>query len=341
MKKCLSILLVLLLVASAVSAASISQAVATVNLIRNEVITRAELDAELALYNAAGYTDVSELDVLESLINEKVFLQGAERDGFSISDREVDALYTAQKANLEASYGTTISDEEYEAMVIQQYGSVESFKEYIKEQTILNNYVTAKKSDMLNNVPAPTEREIKNFYRQNQTTLFTQADTQKVSVITKAKTGDEAADAAALAELQGVSEQIQNGTLTFEKGVQLYSDDLASKARGGDVGWLVDNEVARASLGDEFVDVAMNLDVGEVSGVVSTPSDWCIIKITSFIPAKILSLDDPITPDETITVREYIESGLTYQNSQLVFVEAYQSLLNDLKRQARINRIIK
>ena len=83
----------------------------------------------------------------------------------------------------------------------------------------------------------------------------------------------------------------------------------------------------------------MNLDVGEYSGVVSTPSDWCIIKVTSNQPAKILSLDDPIAPEETTTVRDYITSGLTYQNAQLAFIAAYEDLLNDLRKEARINRM--
>lgn len=74
-----------MLLAFNLSAATISKPVATVNLIRNEVITRTELDNELQNYKDQGYQDVTESDVLEALINEKVFLQGAERDGFIVS----------------------------------------------------------------------------------------------------------------------------------------------------------------------------------------------------------------------------------------------------------------
>ncbi len=340
MKRIISLLFIALLTC-ALYAAPLSSPAATVNLIRNEVITNQELADEVALYKAAGYADVSELDVLESLINEKVFMQGAERDGYMISERDLNNLYAQQKASVEAQLGQSITDQEFEQIVISQYGSVDEYKSYLKEQYVMNNYVYGKKADVANNVAVPTERDIKNWYRQNQTTLFAQGETFKISIITKAKTGVEAEDNASRAELENVYQEIKSGKVTFEKAVQLYSDDQASKTRGGDVGWLLDNEISRANVGDEFVDTAVELEIGEYSNVVSTPSDWCIIKLTSYQPAKILDLDDPIAPEEATTVRDYITSGLTYQNAQLAFITAYEELLLELRNEARINRIYK
>lgn len=341
MKKTLSVLFVFAMLCTALYAAPLSSPAATVNLIRNEVITNQELANELELYVAAGYTNITEYEVLETLINDKLIMQGAERDGYMISDRDLQALYASQKASVEAQLGQSITDAEFDEIVVYQYGSVEEYKTYLKEQYVLNNYVYGKKADIANNVAEPTENDIKNWYRQNQTTLFAQGEIQKVSIITKAKTGDASKDEASKAELEKIYQEIKSGKVTFEKAVQLYSDDQASKARGGDVGWLIDNEIARANVGNDFVDTAMNLDIGEYSGVVSTPSDWCIIKVTSHQPAKILTLDDPIAPEETTTVRDYIASGLTYQNAQLAFVAAYEDLLNDLRNEARINRMNK
>lgn len=341
MKRILTITALLMIISAGLFAAPLSSPAATVNLIRNEVITNQELQDEVALYKAAGYTDISDLEVLESLINEKAFMQGAERDGYMISDRDLDSLYLSQKSSVEAQLGQTITDAEFDQIVVSQYGTVEAYKNYLKEQYVMNNYVYGKKADIANNIAEPTERDIKNWYRQNQTTLFAQGETVKISILTKAKTGDAAADAAAKAELENIYQEIKSGKTTYEKAVQLYSDDQASKTRGGDIGWLLDNEISRANVGDEFVDAAMNLEVGEYSGVVSTPSDWVIIKVTSYQDAKILGLDDTITPSDTTTVREYITSGLTYQNAQLAFLEAYQALLNELKSEARINRILK
>ena len=341
MKKIFSVLFVLCLISATLVAAPLSSPAATVNLIRNEVITMAELNEEVELYKSAGYTDVTEAQVLEEMISSRLFYQGAERDGFVPSEKDLDAIYANQKASAEAQLGQALTDAQFEEIVVSQYGSVEYYREYLKSQIIMNNYVDAKKASIIDNVEEPTEREIKNWYRQNQTTLFAQGETFKLSIITKAKTGDTATDNASKAELEKVYQEIKSGKITFEKGVQLYSTDEASKTRGGDIGWMVDNDIARANVGDEFVDAVVDLDVGEYSGVVSTPSDWCIVKVTSYQPAKILTLDDPITPEDTITVRDYIASGLAYQKAEMAFIEAYQDLLNDLLKEAKINRIVK
>ncbi len=330
-----------LLLAFNLSAATISKPVATVNLIRNEVITRTELDNELQNYKDQGYQDVTESDVLEALINEKVFLQGAERDGFILDSRTVDSLYNSQRQALEAQYQTTISDEEFDDFITEQYGSVDAFKESLKNQAIMQNYVMAMKSDIVQDVQDPTDSEIRSWYRQNQTSVFAQGELQRVSVISISKTGDEKTDSANKVILDKVMEDLRANRITFEKAVQQYSDDENTKNKGGDAGWVVDSPVNRMSVGDDFIDRVMNLDIGEFDGVIETPSDYAIAKVTAYMPAKILSLDDPITPDDTITVREYIRQGLTYQNSQIAFVNAYQSLINDLLGEAKINRLLK
>lgn len=341
MKRVLSILFLSLLFVSAVAAAPISSPAATVNLTNNEVITTDQLAKEVEAYKAAGYTNVTDAEVLEAMINGAVFLQGAKRDGYYVDDRTLDAIYASQKASIEQQLGSTISDEDFEAMIVQQYGSVETYKESLREQAIMNQYVPAKKADMVQNVAEPTDREIKNWYRQNQTAVFSQPYMVRVSVITFARSADASADKKALEQAEDVYNQITSGTLTFEKGVQLYSTDTASKTRGGDVGWLVDNQTSREAVGEEFVEVVMDLDVGEIAGVIATPTDYTIAKVTASEDAKILSLDDYISPDSNTTVREYIRQGLIYQNSQIAFLNAYQSLLDDLKAEAKINRLVK
>ena len=89
-----STVLLLLLAASVLFAASmISEPAATVNLIRNSVITVEDLNAEVERYRNAGMTDVTVQDVLQTMINDEVFIQGAERDGITINDRQIDSLY--------------------------------------------------------------------------------------------------------------------------------------------------------------------------------------------------------------------------------------------------------
>lgn len=341
MKKIIITGLVLTIFMSSLFAASIASGspAATVNLTSNKVITRQELNDRVAFYKQNGYPQITEKEVLDAMISDELFMQGAKRDGYYVDDRALDSLYASQKQNIEAQAGQTLTDEEFESLVVSQYGSVSTFKENLRNQAIMSNYLPAVKGDMLENIKQPTDREIQNFYRQNQTN-FTQPYMLKVSVITFGRSENETADKDAFKRAQDVSDQIKQGKLSFEKGVQLYSEDEASKPLGGEVGWLVDNQMSRMSVGDEFVETVMDMDVGDISSVIPTPSDYTIAKVTAQNDAKVLKLTDPISPDSTVTVKEYIRQGLLQQNYQYALLSAYESLINDLMSQAKINRMV-
>ena len=88
MKKVLSILSILLVMVT-LSAATISSPAATVNLTKNKVITMDQLNKEVELYTKNGVS-VQQIDVLNSLIDEILIEQGAARDGYSVTDSEVE-----------------------------------------------------------------------------------------------------------------------------------------------------------------------------------------------------------------------------------------------------------
>ena len=171
-----STVLLLLLAASVLFAASmISEPAATVNLIRNSVITVEDLNAEVERYRNAGMTDVTVQDVLQTMINDEVFIQGAERDGITINDRQIDSLYRQVFNNAvqqAAAVGQTVTEDQFQAEVIRQFGSLENYRESLKNQQILNMYLMQERGEELQNVQEPSESDIQSFFRQNQQTFF-------------------------------------------------------------------------------------------------------------------------------------------------------------------------
>ena len=151
-----STVLLLLLAASVLFAASmISEPAATVNLIRNSVITVEDLNAEVERYRNAGMTDVTVQDVLQTMINDEVFIQGAERDGITINDRQIDSLYRQVFNNAvqqAAAVGQTVTEDQFQAEVIRQFGSLENYRESLKNQQILNMYLMQERGEELQNV---------------------------------------------------------------------------------------------------------------------------------------------------------------------------------------------
>ena len=251
----------------------------------------------------------------------------------------MEQLYASQKQSVEAQNGVTLTDAEFTSLVEDTYGTVQDYKDYLKLQYLTQIYVSGAKADVLAQVAEPTDSEIRAWYRQNSTT-FTLPERVRLSLIAMEKTGDSAVDAEKKAKLEACYSDIKSGKITFEKGVQLYTEDTASLSNGGDWGFMADTSSTRASMGDKFVDTVMLMDAGDIEGVFETPYIYAIVKCTVHADPSILGLDDVIE-EYGVTVREYIRQGLTYQNSQYSFINAYNELLADLRKQAKINILLK
>ncbi len=334
----IAVLLVLLLASSMLSAASIlSRPAATVNLIRNEAITTDELDAEYQNYIAQGAQNITKRDVLDVLINNAVFLQGAERDGVTVSDRQVDQLYAQARANASQQAGYSVSDDEFAAEATRQFGSVDAYKKALKEQMILEQYLMQEKGSELQNIPQPSEGEIASFYRQNQQGFF-QAENVKLAHIYIPKSDDEAKNAESMELLQSVAADIKAGNITFEKAVAQYSEDESSKNIGGDIGWLTaDNTIARQGWGDAFCDQVLSMEPGDVSDALESNTGYHIVKVSVHNDAKILSLSDPVSPEESTTIHDYIAQLLYMRNYQIAMNNALNEMVAELRSEAQIN----
>ena len=337
----ISVIAMLMVAAATLSAASsmISRPAATVNLIRNEMISEDEMEKEYQRYLSMGAQGVTRQYALDTLINNAIFLQGAERAGITVSDRQVDQLYASQRSNASAQAGRTVTEEEFAAEAERQFGSVDAYKEALKEQYIVNQFVMLEKGAELQNVPMPTDSEIASFYRQNQQAFF-QAENVKLAHIYIPKNGNVTEDEASLRLLTDVAADIHSGAITFEKAVSEYSQDEGSRNVGGDIGWLsADNTAARQGWGNAFCDEVLSMEPGQVSDVLESDMGYHIVRVSVHNAAKILSLSDPVSPAETMTVREYIQQYLYMVNSQNTVNAALQSLILELRNEAQINII--
>jgi len=302
-----------------------------------------DLDAEVARYQAATSdpSSVDPLQVLNLLINNELFRQGAERDGVVISSTMVETAYKNQKTAIEQSYGTTLTNEEFDQIIVNNFGSVAAYKQLISEQLLVDSYVQLKKSDVLKEEPIVAESEVTSFYRKNRT-QFVSPETVKLSHIFIPYSSDSSVNTANKTLLADVANKIKNGTLSFEKAVVEYSQDTPSKSKGGDIGWLtMDNEEARLGLGDSFFEAAFSLDVGETGGLVESNTGYHILKVLVYSEPKILALDDVISPNNPMTIRTYITNELKVAKQQELYVKAVNSLVEDLRKSATVRILYK
>jgi parvulin-like peptidyl-prolyl isomerase len=347
MKRRAIVITLMLLVGFQLAAATIGAPAATVRLTKTTPISMAELDAEVAEYQASAKAagqdpaTIDPLQVLNLLINNELFRQGAARDGVKITDSMIDSAYASQKANLEASYNQVISDEQFAEVITNNFGSVEAYRKMVGEQLMVDSYVRLKKADTLKTPVSITEAEISSFYRKNKT-QFVSPETVKLSHIYIPLTDDQTANAKNKATLEDVAAKIKAGTLTFEKAVVDYSQDPQSKSKAGDIGWLtMDNADALSGLGDAFFDVAFTTEVGTTSSVVTSLTGYHILKILAYNETKILGLDEAISPNTTSTIRDYIKNELSSAKQQETYYKAINSLVDELRKSATVNILYK
>lgn len=337
----------LLLSTSMLFSATIGAPAATVRLTKTTPIAVADLEAEVKRYQASATqsgqnpNSVDPLQVLNLLINNELFKQGAARDGVKITDDMISKTYAAQKTNIENSYGQILTDEQFTQIINTNFGSVEAYKSMISEQLMVDTYVRMKKASDLNKPVSIAESEVSSFYRKNKT-QFISPETVKLSHIFIPYAEDDATNNKNKDTLVRVAQQLRYGTLSFEKAVVEYSQDTRSKNKAGDIGWLtMDDEQARLGLGDGFFDMAFSTDVGSTSDVVASNTGFHILKILAYNETKILGLDDPINPDTTSTIRDYITSQLTGAKQQEVYYSAINALVEDLRKSASVNILYK
>jgi parvulin-like peptidyl-prolyl isomerase len=336
-----------LLVCPMLFSATINPPAAMVKLTKNTPITTAELDAEVLKYqnsaskNGQDPTTIDPLQVLNLLINNELFRQGAARDGIKITDAMIDQAYATQKTNIEKSYGQALNDEQFSQLIASNFGSVDAYKKMISEQLMVDSYVRMKKSADINKSISISDTEIQSFYRKNKT-QFVSPETVKISHIFIPLSGNTDTDAKNKTLLEDVAKKIKNGTLSFEKAVVDYSQDTQSKNKAGDIGWLtMDNKDALAGLGESFFDVAFTTEVGTISNVVSSNTGYHIIKILAYNDSKILELKDSINPNTSSTISDYIKGQLTTSKQQEIYYAAINSLVSDLRNSATVTILYK
>lgn len=304
---------------------------------KTQTITQADFDKKKEQYRKAG-SSASDKEILDVLINDAVFLLNAEKDGVVITDSAIDAQIAQVRQGLEANTGKPITDAEFESLITAQYGAtMTEVRNALKEQAILTEYLRMKRPNELNKTFTVTDAEINSFYRQNST-QFVSPEAVRISHVFKKEATSAAENQANLKTLQSVLSNIRGNRIAFEAAVQQYSDEDSanSKSRGGDIGYVTYSAISL--MGEDFVNAAMGLEIGQVyTSVLHSPLGYHIIKATAKSPQKFLTLNDKVSPDSQYTVKEYIREGLTQQKTQENYVSVTNALVDELRASAKIN----
>lgn len=336
----LSVALILTLT-SVVCAQSDLQPIANIKLQKTEPITVKQLKSRVeALQKELGrvMTVDERKQVLDTLINERLVVQAAEKDGIKIADSEVNQNFSQM---ISQQVGKTVTEAEFALLIKEKTGlslddymraqngmSLVEYKTFLKSQLLAQRYVVTKKQDQLKNPAGPSDKEIRNYYelyKQN----FVQPDMVKLFLVVVPKTGNLVAARDKLTELR--NQLISKPTSASE--LKIKSEAVGSVFQAGDL-FINKNATAAQNLVitmDALLQI-FEMNINSVSDVTETDTDFQCFIVQDKFKAKILELSDVVRPGTTVSVYEYIKNNMMAQSQNAAVNAALVDLINELRQ---------
>jgi|GEM_PF-159603 len=316
------------------------ESVAAIYIIRNETINVTQLRTEVMRIEKSQGRSLNQqerLQVLNIMVNGRLALQAAERDGITVSDNEVNQEINRIKQQFAQSIGRQPTDAEVTYLIREGTGlDMSEYRNQVRQQLTIHKYLMHKKGSSINNIRTPTNQEILNTYNQTKS-QFKRPDTVRASVIHVPYGTDTASKNRARETANRLAREIGSSSSKFDE-VALRGQVPNSGYQAGDSGYFPKNMDANI-VGQEFINIAFSLRQGEVSRVIEGRLGFQIIKITEIYPQKNLGLDDIFQLGTRITVRDYISQSILNERQIAALKTATEELEAELRAGGRTFQI--
>lgn len=230
-----------------------------------------------------------------SAVLESVWLQGlAEELGITATDAELEAELKKVKDESfqsEAEFKKFLKEAKYT-------------QEDVDERVLLQKLSGDIQSQLSEEVPEPSEKEIENYYEAAKGTQFTQQPSVDLRLIVNKDKAKAEEAKAALAK--------DNTAANWKKVAKEFSEDAATKANGGE-----QKGVAEGSLEEPLEADVFSATEGAIEGPVDAPRGFTVFEVTKSAGESVQELKD---------VSEQIKSSLAQRGEQdffNAFVSAY------------------
>ncbi len=256
----------------------------------------------------SGYTPASyEQQLRQALAVDQ--LQGGLSSSAFVTERDVDAALRLKNQQRQISYlhlpyshymaKAEISDKDVEARY-----AVDA-QNYRTEERLQIAFVELNKSSLQQAEP-PEAEVLRAIYEVEVNARFTKPERRHARHIL-VRVDEERNEAAAKKLIQSLSDRLNDGE-DFTSVASKESDDLGSKTKGGDLGW-----VARGVMVPEFEEALFGLDKGVVSAPVLTSFGWHLILVEDIQSKQVQAFDDPEVQDQLLTLYRERELGERFE----------------------------
>lgn len=339
MKRNILFFVFLVATACAVFAQNNLQALATIKVNKSETITLGQLKARVDVYQKqsglSSFTLDQKKEILDTMIDERLVVQKAIKSGVTVTDSELDQYFTGMLSNMagrevtEKEFGELVQSElskSFDQYMKEQMGmTVNEYKAFLKNQLIAQRYVVSLKQKEIEGATV-SDAEVRNAYEINKS-AFVQSDTMKLFVVVVPKKGDPSAAKALCTSLYNDYKAKKLTTDSMTKQME------SSKKFTCAPFYISKISSAAAQLG---IDYATLLDMfknskGFVSEVSENETDYQFYIILDKYDAKMLTLSDPVTPGQAVTIYEYVKGNLIEEKRNMIFQNALADLTKELR----------
>lgn len=267
-------------------------------MVGKSVITKGDLDIELALYGDVEHGTSNEeaynlkKNILEQLIEEYLIVEDAKKRGITISEEEL----AEEILILSAKEG----EEVLKKSISDTYGNYNKWKGTVKRRLLINKT----EEHVVNAGIEINDSQVKKYYDENKKDFKTAKSVHLFMIVVDT-------------EEQAKELSTQTTVENFSEIASKYSIG-AEKETGGDLGYFVQGEMP-----PEIEDSAFVLSINKVSSVIKSPYGYHILLVKDKKRASRQKFTD---------VKDKIKDILTREESDRLFTK----WLYELKQETRI-----
>src|SRR3954453_17652896 len=263
----------------------------------------------------------NKLEVLNSLITNEIMMQRAEKLGLTAVDADVEAEFNKMKS--------PYTKEDFDKQLAAKHLTVEDLKGQIRRDLTVNKLINKEITSRI----TITDADVTNFYNGNKES-FNLAEPQvhmaqilvtpfQGQPVRNLKNSKATSDTEAQTKVKDLAARLQRGE-DFGMLAQNYSEDPDSAPNGGDMGFVPQSNLEKAS--PELRKLVDSLQPGTYSPPVRTQDGYRILMVITREPAGQRDLNDP-------RVQQNIRETLLNRKDQLLKSAYYEVARNNAKIQ--------
>lgn len=294
-----------------------------VAVVGEEVILKSDIENAYLQEQGQGLISTSsdyKAEILEKQLIQKLLMAQAQIDSISVTEEEVENAVSRQVEYFISNIGSQERLEAYFGKSLEEIK--DDMRSPLREQ-LITEQMQQKIVEKIRLTPSEIRSYFKKIPKDSLPDMPDRYELQQI--VLKPNIGD-AEKERIREQLRTFRDQILSGEKTFNTLAVLYSEDIASAAKGGELGYTPKNVLDPA-----FAEAAFSLKPGKISKIVESEFGFHIIQLIDRQGEKVnvrhILLQPKISDDEKQealnrldTIRQYITKGeMTFEEAAYYF----------------------